>query len=41
MRKWIGYSAYSAASPTDPAHLANFWVANNGTLVKFETEPRG
>jgi hypothetical protein len=41
MRKWIGYSAYSAARPTDPAHLADFWVANNGTLVKYETEPRG
>ena len=40
MRKWIGYSAYSARDPQDPGHLNNFWVANNGTLVKFETEPR-
>ena len=41
MRKWIGYSAYSAALPQDPAHLSDFWVANNGTLAKFEQEPRG
>jgi hypothetical protein len=41
MRKWIGYSAYSAALPQDPAHLSDYWVANNGTLVKFEQEPRG
>jgi hypothetical protein len=41
MRRWIGYSAYSASRPEDPVHLADFWVANNGTLVKFEQEPRG
>jgi len=41
MRKWIGYSAYSAAVATDPAHLSNFWVANNGVLIKFEMEPSG
>jgi clan AA aspartic protease (TIGR02281 family) len=36
MRKWIGYSAYSAAIPTDPMHLRDFWVANKGVLIKFE-----
>ena len=41
MQKWIGYSAYSACNPRDPGHLSNFWVANSGTLVKFEVEPRG
>jgi clan AA aspartic protease (TIGR02281 family) len=40
MRKWIGYSAYSAARPEDPQHLRDFWVANNGTLILFEMEPR-
>jgi hypothetical protein len=41
MRKWIGYSAYTARAPQDPGHLNNFWVANNGTLIKFEMEPKG
>jgi hypothetical protein len=41
MRKWIGYSAYSASRPEDPVHLADFWVANSGTLVKYELEPKG
>ena len=41
MRKWIGYSAYSAARAQDPTHLSDFWVANNGTLIKYEQEPRG
>ena len=35
MRRWIGYSAYSASRPEDPAHLSDFWVADNGTLTKF------
>jgi clan AA aspartic protease (TIGR02281 family) len=35
MRKWIGYSVYSAVDSHDPTHLTNFWVADNGTLTKF------
>jgi hypothetical protein len=41
MRKWIGYSAYSASRTADPTHLSDYWVANNGYLVLYETEPKG
>jgi hypothetical protein len=40
MAKWIGYSAYSADLPQDPNHLADYWVADHGTLVKFQWEPK-
>jgi clan AA aspartic protease (TIGR02281 family) len=41
MGKWIGYSVYSAKNPNDPEHLAHYWVADNGTLIHFESVPRG
>ena len=41
MRKWIGYSAYSAALPQDPGAPVRLWVANNGTLAKFASRNRG
>jgi clan AA aspartic protease (TIGR02281 family) len=40
MRKWIGHSAYKAPSPNDPTHLNNYWVADNGTLIKFIWQPK-
>jgi clan AA aspartic protease (TIGR02281 family) len=41
MSKWLGYSVYKATRPEDPQHLADFWVANNGELIKFEMAPKG
>jgi hypothetical protein len=41
MVKWIGYSIYKADNPVDPKHLADFWVADNGELIHFESAPRG
>lgn len=38
MRKWIGYSAYAATSPTDPEHLVRNWVADHGDLIAFHSE---
>jgi clan AA aspartic protease (TIGR02281 family) len=40
MRPWIGYSVYSAKDPKDPEHLTNYWIADNGTLIKFHAAPR-
>jgi hypothetical protein len=40
MRKWIGYSVYSAAVTADPKHLYQFWVANNGIMTAFESGPK-
>jgi hypothetical protein len=41
MRIWIGYDAYRAERPEDPAHLSDFWVADqHGALIKFETSPK-
>ena len=41
MVKWIGYSVYRADRPADPEHLADYWVADNGQLIKFESAPKG
>jgi clan AA aspartic protease (TIGR02281 family) len=41
MVKWIGYSVYKANKPADPKHLADYWVADHGTLIKFESAPKG
>jgi gag-polyprotein putative aspartyl protease len=41
MVKWIGYSVYKADHPADPKHLADYWVADHGTLIKFESAPKG
>jgi hypothetical protein len=41
MVKWIGYSAYKADNPRDPKHLADYWVADHGTLIHFESAPKG
>jgi hypothetical protein len=40
MRPWIGYSVYSAKDPKDPEHLTNYWIADNGTLIKLHAAPR-
>lgn len=41
MVKWIGYSVYKADNPSDPKHLADYWVADNGELIHFESAPKG
>ena len=41
MVKWIGYSVYKADNPADPKHLADYWVADKGELIKFESAPKG
>ena len=41
MVKWIGYSIYKADNPADPKHLADYWIADHGTLIKFESAPKG
>ena len=41
MVKWIGYSTYRADKPEDPEHLANYWVADHGQLIKFEVGSKG
>ena len=41
MAKWIGYSVYKADNPADPKHLADYWVADHGMLIHFESAPKG
>jgi clan AA aspartic protease (TIGR02281 family) len=40
MRKWIGLSVYTAVDPDDPAHLTDYWVADNGVLTKFQWDKK-
>jgi clan AA aspartic protease (TIGR02281 family) len=39
MVKWIGYSIYKADNPADPKHLADYWIADHGELIHFESAP--
>jgi clan AA aspartic protease (TIGR02281 family) len=41
MHEWIGHSVYSAVDPDDPTHLSDYWVADNGEMVRFHNRTRG